>query len=219
MVTKKFKDATKSSKSTSQRKQDEVKVKELVSSLEHVIAAPANARAVMMKAMDIGSLDEPHRDHHAYSLGADLHFCGLATGDSLPLMGLFSLGPKMLAALLLTAAADHPNVYVGRLWLVLIEANRFDLEKRGLFVRWQRGWARYKIDCDSWGRFQANGDDGGWRTLPMTKPQRYLVQDVAVMLRLKLPMEMDRGTAHDWLLTNGAKMSYKGLFDQKIKEV
>lgn len=197
--------ATKASSAADAR----AKATRLITRLETEIAATADQRAVMSKAFDHPVVVEPHRDHHAYHLGADLHFCGLATGDGLAMMGLMSMGPAHVAALLAVAAKDHPAIYVARLWPRLIDANREEYEARGRFVRWQRRWAMYKEEADSWRGYFLESPDGSWRELHMTSSQRYLVQDCAVLARIDIPEGMTRGAAHDWLQKNGANAVYR----------
>jgi hypothetical protein len=181
----------------------------IVARLEQDIAATADQRAVLSKAFEHPIVVEPHRDHHAYHLGADLFYCGLATGDGLAMMGLMSMGPAHVARLLAEAAKSTPNVYVARLWPRLLHGNRGEYEARGRFVSWQRRWARYKSESYSWRKRQTDSDDTSWRDLHMSSGQRDLVQDTAILLDLDIPEGMDRGRAHDWLMRNGANAVYR----------
>lgn len=180
----------------------------LVAKLEHEIAATADQRAVLTKAFEHPIVVEPHRDHHAYHLGGDLFYCGLATGDALAMMGLMSTGPANVARRLLEAAKTAPHMYVARLWPRIIDANREEYEARGRYVSWQRRWAHYKEGLDG---FLATADIEGdtWRNLHMSSAQRHLVQDSAIMLDIDVPDEMTRGEAHDWLMSNGANVTYR----------
>lgn len=180
----------------------------LAAKLEHQIAATADQRAVLTKAFEHPIVVEPHRDHHAYVLGADLFYCGLATEDGFAMMGLMSTGPANVARLLLEAAEAMPNIYVARLWPRLIGTNRVEYDARGRYVSWQRRWARYKEDLDG---FLATADIEGdtWRDLHMSSAQRHLVQDSAIMLDIDIPEEMTRGAAHDWLMRHGANVVYR----------
>lgn len=180
----------------------------LTARLESQIAATADQRAVLTKVFEHPIVVEPHRDHHAYQLGADLHRCGLATGDVTAMLGLMSIGPARLADLLIAAARTHPNIYVARLWPILIDAGRDEYEARGRFVSWQRRWARYKEDADAWAA-RGSEMESSWRALHMTSGQRHLVRDCAVLLGLDLPDGMDRGRAHDWLMVHGANTVYR----------
>lgn len=176
--------------------------------LENNIAATADQRAVLTKAFEHPIVVEPHRDHHAYSLGADLFYCGLATGDALAMMGLMSTGPANVGQLLQHAARTKPNVYVARLWPTIINADREEYEARGRYVSWQRRWARYKEDHDGFAASTSSGEKS-WRDLHMTSGQRHLVQDSAIMLDMDLPDELTRGQAHDWLMQYGANVVYR----------
>ncbi|MBA4773233.1 MAG: hypothetical protein H2054_09005 [Sphingomonas sp.] len=180
----------------------------LAAKLERNIAATADQRAVLTKAFEHPIVVEPHRDHHAYTLGADAFYCGLATGDAHAMMGLMSTGPANVARLLLDAAKAAPNIYVTRLWPRIIDANRDEYEARGRYVSWQRRWARYKEDHDDFVDRNSSGDDS-WRDLHMTSGQRHLVQDSAVMLDIDIPEAMTRGRAHDWLMRHGANVVYR----------
>lgn len=191
------------------RSDRKMRAERLAARLEQRIAASADQRAVLSKAYEHPIVVEPHRDHHAYVLGADLHYCGLATGDGLAMMGLMSMGPAYLAQLLAKAAEEQPHVYVARLWGRMLDANREEYEGRGRFVSWQRRWARYKIEADSWARSDQNTPDGAWRDRHMTSGQRHLVQDCAILNRIHIPEEMSRGQAHDWLMKNGANAVYR----------
>ncbi|HEY0270502.1 MAG TPA: hypothetical protein VGC10_05895 [Sphingomonas sp.] len=181
----------------------------LTARLESEIAATADQRAVLLKAFEHPLVVEPHRDHHAYHLGADLFYCGLATGDGLAMMGLMSMGPAHVGRLLAEAAKTTPNIYVARLWPGLIDRNRDEYEARGRFVAWQRHWARYKANYDSWSKTLVHGDEGSWRNLHMTSDQRGLVQDTADILDIDIPEEMTRGRSHDWLMHVGANVAYR----------
>lgn len=176
--------------------------------LEGEIAANADQRAVLLKAFNDPLVVEPHRDHHAYHLGADQVYCGLATGDAFALMGLLSTGPANVGKLLIEAARSAPNLYVGRLWSRLIDADREVYEARGRYVAWQRRWAAYKVDHDGWVASLSDCSDD-WRARPMTSSQRHLVRDTAVMLDIDIPEGMTRGAAHDWLTRNGGNVVYR----------
>jgi hypothetical protein len=176
--------------------------------LEGEIAATADQRVVLLKALNSSGIEEPHRDHHAYHLGADAHYCGLASGDALAMMGLLSTGPANVGRLLVEAAKAIPNIYVGRLWPRLIDANRDEYEARGRHVAWQRRWAAYKVDHDSWVASLADATDD-WRARAMTSGQRHLVRDTAVLLDIDIPQGMTRGAAHDWLTRHGANIVYR----------
>ncbi|MEO9131315.1 MAG: hypothetical protein ABI240_08915 [Sphingomonas sp.] len=180
----------------------------LAAKLESEIAATADRRAVLTKAFEHPLVVEPHRDHHAYHLGADAFYCGLATGDAFAMMGLMSTGPANVARLLLQAAKTAPNSYVMRLWPQIINANRGEYEARGRYVGWQRRWARYKEDHDGFVEL-ISSDADGWRNLHMSGAQRHLVQDSAIMLDIDIPEAMSRGEAHDWLMRNGASVIYR----------
>jgi hypothetical protein len=180
---------------------------QLIARLEQQIAATPDQRAVLTKAFEHPVVVEPHRDHHAYVLGSDLFYCGLATADGYAMMGLMSVGPARLAALLAEAALTRPNSYVSRLWPILIDANRAEYEARGRYVSWQRRWATYREEADSWAAREP--DATGWRALHMTSGQRYLVRDCAILRRVEIPDEMDRGQAHDWLMLNGANTVFR----------
>ena len=181
----------------------------LITRLESAIAATADQRRVLFKALDDAAQVEPHRDHHAYHLGADLHYCGLASGDATSWMGLMSTGPANVGRLLCEYATTSPNSYVGRAWGRLIDARREEYEARGRFVQWQRRWARYMTDAAAWAQSEANTTDAVWRALHMTSGQRALVQDCATILDIELPQGLNRGTAHDWLQRNGANVVYR----------
>jgi hypothetical protein len=171
----------------------------LITRLESEIAASADQRRVLFKALDDAAVVEPHRDHHAYHLGADLHYCGLAAGDATAWMGLMSIGPANVGKLLCELATTKPHVYVGRVWGELIDARRNEFEARGRYVQWQRRWARYKVNAAGWAR----------SAMHMTSGQRALVQDCATMLGVDLPQNLNRGAAHDWLRRHGANIVYR----------
>lgn len=191
------------------RSDRKARAERLAAQLESQIAINADQRAVFSKAFEHPVVVEPHRDHHAYHLGADLFYCGLATGDALALMGLMSMGPAYVGQLLAKAAQERPNIYVTRLWPCLIDANRDEYEARGQYVSWQRRWARYTIDADGWAQSALNGPDGVWRDRHMTSGQRQLVHDCAIISRIHIPEGMNRGQAHDWLMENGANAVYR----------
>lgn len=106
----------------------------LVERLESRIALAAKERAHAMQIANAPILVDPHRDHHAYALGADLVDCGLAMGDALPLRGLMSTGPANVASLLEQAAKSAPDSHVTRLWSDIINVDRARLSRRGAAV-------------------------------------------------------------------------------------
>lgn len=191
-----------------QRADTKQRAQALAAKLEQNIAATADQRAVLTKAFEHPVVVEPHRDHHAYHLGADLFYCGLATRDGLAMMGLMSTGPANVAQLLLEAAKTTPNIYVVRLWPRILNAKRDEYEARGRFVSWQRRWARYKEDQDGFVAMISPNDDR-WRDLHMSSDQRHLVQDSAIILDIDIPEAMTRGQAHDWLMRHGANVVYR----------
>ncbi len=193
---------------TSERVHAKERAGRIAARLEAHIAATADQRAVLTKAFEHPVVVEPHRDHHAYHLGADLFYCGLATGDALAMMGLMSTGPANVARLLSDAARSAPHIYVTRLWPSLIDANRDEYEARGRHVGWQRRWSRYCALSDSWSA-RTDSKDSNWRDLHMTSGQRHLVQDCSILLDIDIPEEMTRGQAHDWLMQNGANVIYR----------
>lgn len=155
---------------------------------------------------------EPHRNWHAYALGADLADCGLQGLDALSLMGLRSLPIPRLVRLLLAAHDAAPGTYLGRLLPGIIDAHRDELHARGVTVSRQRRWIAYQADLARW---QAQPDDvkqGSWRERPMTTEQRELVRVTATLLDRPVPEGLDRGAAADWLDANGANLNYtKGI--------
>lgn len=148
-----------------------------------------------------------HRDEVAYVLGADLFACGLFADDAIAMLGLMSVGPTRLATELRTVAG-RSQVYVARLWPELLKRHRDEYEARGSLVRWQRRWARYNAEFEAW---IASGrrDIDDWRPKAMTASQRHLVRDTAIICSAEIPEEMDRGTAHDWLMAMGANTIFK----------
>lgn len=152
---------------------------------------------------------EPHRNWHVYALGADLADCGLRGHDALALMGLRSLPITRLVRLLLAAHDAHPGAYLARLLPGIVDEHRDEFHARGLAVSRQRRWTAYKADLARW---QAQPDDvkqGSWRGLPMTTEQRELVRVTATLLDRPMPEDLTRGTAADWLESNGANLNYR----------
>ena len=149
-----------------------------------------------------------HRDQVAYLFGADLFYCKLIADDALAMLGLMSVGPIRLAALLREAADHAGGIYVARLWPRLLGLRRDEYEARGRLVHWQRRWARYNIDHEVWLASPRRLDDD-WRAKPMTTRQRHLVRDTAIVLGQPIPAAMSCGAAHDWLMMVGANTIYR----------
>lgn len=152
---------------------------------------------------------EPRRNWHVYSLGADLHTCGLTGDDASAVMGFRSLPLARAIRMLLDADAVQPGAYLGRLLAHIVDAHRDMLVARGTLVSWKRRWVKYRADVARW---QAQPDDvkrGHWRERVMTSGQRELVRETAVRLGLVMPDGLDRGRAADWLDSRGANLDFR----------
>lgn len=165
-------------------------------------------RTVFEAAVALVNATDMQRDQLAYVFGADLFFCGLVADDALAMLGLMSIGPIRLAALLREAAGHASGIYVARLWPRLLAFRRDEYEARGRLVRWQRRWARYNIDHEAWLASPRRHDED-WRPKPMTARQRHLVRDTAIILDQPIPDGMRCGDAHDWLMAVGANTIYR----------
>ncbi len=183
-----------------------------VEQLEREVAATKDQIEVLRKALDRSPAAEPHRDYHAYALGADLHFAGLTAADATALTGLWSTGPANVAKLLMIAAETNPATYVLRLLPSILNAHRDELEARGRLVQWRRRWAAYQAESEAWLASDLRTRDGGWRDLHMTSPQRHLIRTTALLLKIDIPELRSRGEAHDWLNTYGANLVYRKAF-------
>ncbi|MES2337658.1 MAG: hypothetical protein V4537_06145 [Pseudomonadota bacterium] len=106
----------------------------MIAALESRIADDATTRAALLGAVAARGLVEPHRDYHAYALGADQADCELAIGDARALRGLMSVGPAALADLLDGVARNASGMYVTRLWVHLLDTDRPQFERRGAAV-------------------------------------------------------------------------------------
>ena len=164
-------------------------------------------RTVFEAALARTSAAHGHRDEVAFVLGADLFWCGLFAADAVAMLGLMSIGPARLADEL-RAVASNKAIYVARLWPALLARHREDYEARGAMLRWQRRWARYRIDFEAWLTSSRRADED-WREKPMTSRQRHMVRDTALVLQTSIPENMSCGAAHDWLLEIGANTLYR----------
>lgn len=176
------------------------------------LAAATNAsldqRTVFETAIIRSGTAAPHRDQIAFALGADLFYCGLTANDAVPMLGLMSIGPARLAETLRITAVRTGEIYVARLWPHLLTVHHADYEARGLLVRWQRRWARYRTEFEAW-LASPRRVEADWRAKPMTPRQRHLVRDTAIILGSDIPEEMDCGIAHNWLMASGANALFR----------
>lgn len=106
----------------------------LIVRLEGQIANDAKRRAALLGSVAAPGLVEPHRDHHAYALGADQADCEFATHDALAMRGLMSLGPAVVAEHLEHVAKTAPGTHVTRLWPIIIANDRERLLTRAAAV-------------------------------------------------------------------------------------
>lgn len=106
----------------------------LIAMLESQIACDSKARARLLGMLAAPGLVEPHRDHHAYALGADQADCELATSDARAMRGLMSIGPAALADLLEKAGRPAPATHVTRLWCGILATDRERFVARGAAV-------------------------------------------------------------------------------------
>lgn len=134
---------------------------DLIARLESQIARDAATRAVLLGSVATASLVEPHRDHHAYALGADQADCELATFDAGAMRGLMSIGPKRLADLLDKAAEHAPAFHVTRLWRGILDADRNTYRQRGAAVDAKRLAATGSVPSDQRTVFEAAVAQGG----------------------------------------------------------
>lgn len=168
----------------------------------------SDQQTVFEAALSRVGVSEVHRDQRAFTLGADLFFCGLTTQDAMAMLGLMSIGPLRLAGQLRDAGGSEKNTYVTRLWACILTRQREEYEARGQLVRWQRRWARYNVEFEAWLASPQRHEDG-WREKPMTARQRHLVRDTAIITGRIIPEEMGCGAAHDWLMATGANALYR----------
>jgi hypothetical protein len=127
----------------------------LIAKLESTIALTAAQRKQALGVIAAPGLVEPHRDHHAYALGADQADCELATGDARLMRGLMSVGPTRLADMLETAARQSPSILVTRLWRHLLDTDPADFERRGAAVDAKRLKAANGVSQDQLSVFEA----------------------------------------------------------------
>lgn len=176
--------------------------------LQAANAVSQDQRSVFEAAVARCGIVEVHRDQRAFTLGADLYYCGLIADDANAMLGLMSIGPVRLAEQLRRAGALRGELYVARLWPELLAIHRDDYEARGRYVSWQRRWARYSVEVEAW-RVSSRREHDDWRKRPMTSRQRHFVRDTAITLGLAIPEEMDRGAAQDWLSRSGANIIFR----------
>lgn len=127
----------------------------LIARLESRIAETASKRARALGVIAAPGLVEPHRDFHAYALGADQADCELATDDARAMRGLMSIGPTRLADLLDKAAQQTPSIHVTRLWRALLDTDHAGLTQRGAAVDGRRLQATDGISRDQRSVFEA----------------------------------------------------------------
>ena len=88
---------------------------------------------------------------------------------------------------------------------MIVERNNDVLTARSAVIQWTKRKTEYEADHASW-KAAKPGKGDGWRTLPMTASQRYLIADTALILEIEVPEGLDRGAASDWLEANGAHL-------------
>ena len=84
-----------------------------------------------------------------------------------------------------------------------VERKKDVLAARAAVMQWTTRKAAYAADRASWKAAKPEKGNG-WRALPMTASQRYLIADTALILEIEVPEGLNRGTASDWLEANGA---------------
>jgi hypothetical protein len=88
---------------------------------------------------------------------------------------------------------------------MIVKRNEGVLAARAAVMQWTKRKAAYEADRASWKA--AKPEKGiGWRALPMTASQRYLIADTALILEIEVPEGLNRGMASDWLEANGAHL-------------
>ena len=79
--------------------------------------------------------------------------------------------------------------------------------RRGETLHHENEVRAYEKDCEAFDRWQAeNPDEKGWRELPATRRQYFLMWRTAMAQDIEYPRMTKRGVAHDWLTENGANL-------------
>lgn len=134
----------------------------------------------------------PYVDQGLGARHADAHF-GLMNGT----LEAFTSFAK--------AIPDWEDLPMVALVATIVLRDEQELENRAAVLQWTRRKAAYDADRASWKACESDKGDG-WRALPMTAPQRFLIADTAAILEIEIPAGMDRGMASDWLDANGANV-------------
>lgn len=117
-------------------------------------------------------------------------------------MGFVNVGKLLIEVVWLVL-----NLYVGWLWLCLIDVDCEVYEVCGCYVVWQCCWVVYKVDYDGWVVSLSDcGDD--WCVCFMISGQCYFVCDIVVMFDIDIFEGMVCGVVYDWLMCNGGNVFY-----------
>lgn len=88
---------------------------------------------------------------------------------------------------------------------MIVERKKDGLVARAAVMQWTKRKAAHEADRASWKAAKPEKGNG-WRALPMTASQRYLIADTALILEIEVPEGLNRGAASDWLEVNGAHL-------------
>lgn len=181
----------------------------------------AEARAKLASAMkaaraasDKVAKAQDSRSASAYALYAQHEDAGYNGTHASPLFYLRSLDLDRYAATLRPFANAKPGRALIEVEHEAVTANFEEWTRKGQKIYHEKEVRAYEMDCESFERWQAeNSDHKGWRDLPATRRQYFLMWRTGMVRDIDYPKMTKRGEAHDWLKENGANIRLrKGAF-------
>lgn len=91
--------------------------------------------------------------------------------------------------------------------IAAVRANHDEWHRRGEEIVLERERQAADADRASWEEWQKKNPDAiDWRDKPMTRRQYFLVSRTAEQIGIRMPSQMSRGQASDWLAGHGANL-------------
>ncbi|MDX3910181.1 MAG: hypothetical protein QHC67_10225 [Sphingobium sp.] len=156
---------------------------------------------------------DPRDMASAIALGFTLVRIGLRAKDSWRLEGLLNETVDEVVERLLKAASHFKdqNTPVGLVLVRALDLGAYELMGRGEYEAWRRRALRYFEEHEAWLAAEPElRESGAWRDRRMSTDQQEMIRATCALIEIDLPGQLLRGSAHDWLSSFRASLTYRG---------
>jgi len=173
---------------------------------EKLAAARKAARAATGKATKLSE----SRTATAHAIYTPYEEAGFSREHAPALFYLRSLDLERFNAALGPFAQAKPGKRLIVIEYDAVTANLEEWSRRGEQLYYEKEVRAYERECKNFEQWQnENPDEKGWRELPASRRQYFLMWRTAIAEDIDYPRRVKRGVAHDWLVEHGANLRLK----------